>query len=106
MCVWFSILMLLLCFFEPNLTASLTRDEAICINNYKCLRRNQIEDPNKLDKVSSFSNVWKLLKIVFQFTIFFRFAEILIHLFAIAAEEPKITSNMEKSVGDFALLKS
>ena len=105
MCVWFSILMLLLCFFEPNLTASLTRDEAICINNYKCLRRNQIEDPNKLDKVSPFRNVWKLLKLVFHFT-FFRFAEILTPLFAIAAEEPKITSNMEKSVGDFALLKS
>jgi len=41
----------MLCFFEPNLTASLSRDEALCINNYKCLTRTQIEDPNKLDKI-------------------------------------------------------
>merc|ERR1712062_649648 len=28
-----------------------SRDEALCINNYKCLTRTQIEDPNKLDKI-------------------------------------------------------
>ena len=46
------LILLFLCFIEPNFTASLQRDEVICINNYKCLRKNQIENPNKLDKVS------------------------------------------------------
>ena len=45
------LVLLFLCFIEPNFTASLQRDEVICINNYKCLRKNQIENPNKLDKV-------------------------------------------------------
>merc|ERR1712018_417400 len=45
------LILLFLCYIEPNFTASLQRDEVICINNYKCLRKNQIENPNKLDKI-------------------------------------------------------
>ena len=97
------LVLLFLCFIEPNFTASLQRDEVICINNYKCLRKNQIENPNKLDKVSdSLDKIDQYLELLFSI----RFAEISSHPIATAAGVPRITLNTGQSAEDFAPLKS